>query len=205
MDSNPSFYLRNLIWFGVLPFPLISIVVIYAGTQVQDYSHFSQFMSELGAEGNLTHSIYNYVGILPSSLFVLLAGIGIASILPASNWQRLTLATFCFVAIGYAFAGAFPCDIGCPPDSQSLNQVIHAYSAGYAHLLFILLPLIVAKAHLATRSLTYKISILSTVFAGVANFGVFGSYPGLFQRVSIGILLLWLATLCWLFATKEYP
>ncbi len=101
------------------------IPVIVAGALTPNYSHVSQFISELGATGAPYEWWVRLAGFLPAGLLMLAFSFLAYIALPRSRQVTLSLAGLALYASGYLVASAFPCDLGCRPSAPSTSQLIH--------------------------------------------------------------------------------
>lgn len=112
----------------------IIITVAIAGAYYPDYSHISQFMSELGAVDAPYADFVNYGSFLPAAL-VLLAALGlIFSSVPRTATNLIGLGVFAFYPLLVVVASFNPCDAACRPETPSASQLIHMASALFAYV-----------------------------------------------------------------------
>ena len=109
----------------VVALAIFYAVVVYGGASLKDdYSHFSQYISELNALGSSWSWQIGYLGFLPLGLLGLLL---LPVVVPYAKLSGISqIGGWMLVAepvayIGSAFA---PCDLGCP-SAGSLSQNIH--------------------------------------------------------------------------------
>lgn len=109
----------------VLAFALFYPAVLFGGAWSKaDYSHISQYISELNATGSAWSWQIGFFGFIPLGL------IGFALLLVAAPHTRLTgvshVGYWLLVAEPVAYVGSAlaPCDLGCP-NTGSLSQNIH--------------------------------------------------------------------------------
>lgn len=89
------------------------------------YSHVSQYISELGANGAPQEFPVRFFGFLPAGLALLLFSVAAYCSLPRSRTTTFGLLGLAVYALGYVTAAFFPCDLGCRPAVPSMSQVIH--------------------------------------------------------------------------------
>ena len=110
----------------VVALAIFYAVVVYGGASLKDdYSHISQYISELNASGSSWSWQIGYLGFLPLGLlgFFLLLVI----VVPQAKLSGISqIGGWMLVAEPVAYVGsAFaPCDLGCPT-AGSLSQNIH--------------------------------------------------------------------------------
>jgi hypothetical protein len=180
--------------------PLLwGLVIAYSASLQHEYSHYSQFVSELGERGSSTESIVRYAG------FIVTGAMHVAySIFLYATFRTQRLAVFAATLIGlnglaHACAGVFSCDPGCSPADPSPSQTLHCVFATIGYFSFVGAAVIWGVVFRRYQSLR-DLSVFSIV-AGIAGlvFFVLMAYSidlragtGMYQRLSSGVLLLWL-------------
>ncbi len=94
------------------------------GGMLPDYSHTSQFISELGAIGMPQGVLVSFGGFLPTGL---LAGAFLVAAAPAvspTGAARIGYGLLFFIPVAYIGAAVAPCDLGCPA-AGSVRQQFH--------------------------------------------------------------------------------
>ena len=189
----------RILTLGGLAGPVLfaSITILCAGLR-PDYSHVHDFISELGAT-NTSHAwLMNYGGFVPAGL--LLAGLG-ASIRASLPKQRGTTIGALLIAVfgaGVALSGVFSCDVGCPQDGGSIQNLIHDRLAPFT---FLSGSLGAVGLGLGFRSLPPLRSIwIYSIASGVAGLGLLAAIAstletreltGLWQRLLLAVLFAW--------------
>lgn len=180
---------------GVFTFILTTII---AGLFYPNYSHTTQFISELYAVDAPNADSIRYCFYLPSGVALFLFGVFALQETPKS-----ILGTFGFLGIGMAYGlgtvicAIFNCDAHCNPDfiSPSISQIIHNF-AGF--LTYLIVPFSILFVAIAVRKWknAASLSVLSFVIAAVCFvFFVFlnaAPFKGLIQRIIEGSILLWI-------------
>ncbi|MCF6264130.1 MAG: DUF998 domain-containing protein [Xanthomonadales bacterium] len=133
--------------FLIIRLPLLSFIwlfltVLLGGLTYPNYSHSSQFISELGATGAPYGALVNYLGFVPTEIFILLFIFLASSILPKSRLMILGMTSIAIYAIALIIAAVFPCDFGCKPDEASISHNLHM-SFGMIAYLFGIIGIIV--------------------------------------------------------------
>lgn len=106
--------------FVAVPTVLIAVIT-------PDYSHASQFISELGARGAPYAPAMNLLGFLPAGLSALVFVIAAWNSFPRSKAWVFGLIGVAAYSTGYLVAVPFPCDPGCRPEDPSLSQLVHNF------------------------------------------------------------------------------
>jgi hypothetical membrane protein len=177
---------------------LWACVIIVCGSLRPEYSHFTQYISELGERGSSTEAIMRYAGFVPTglmhvafaaSLYVAFRGgwfAGIAATLLAING---------LARIG---AGVFPCEPGCAGPKLLLSQQLHSLSAGLGFFALIGATVmwgIFLRRYRSLRGLSLfsvgcgicgLVFLLLMVWSAESRAGT-----GLYERLSSGVLSAW--------------
>lgn len=181
------------------PVLFASVVVLCAGLR-PEYSHVTQFISELGESGGSRASLMNFLGFIPSGLLLAAFGASLAHLLPRTS---LSLAAAVFIVVyglGITGAGIYSCDPGCPSQNLSSEATIHrvvSITSFVAAILGIALWAYCFRSIAAWRSL-WRYSAISSALALVLLLVLDASeesraFTGVWQRLSIVTLDLWCA------------
>lgn len=175
--------------FVVVPTVLVAIAT-------PDYSHVSQFISELGAAGAPYASAMNLLGFLPAGLAALAFVYAAWKVFPRSVLWTLGLLGVAAYALGYLVAVPFPCDLGCRPEQPSLSQVIHNLGGllGYGLAPFSLLALCLATRRWNDAGrLTIWAAVASVVsLVGLLTLSPESPWVGISQRLIEASMLGWI-------------
>lgn len=190
---------RMLTLGGVAGPILFTVIVVTCGALRPEYSHLSQFISELGEIGGPNAGLMNYAGFMVPGALILVSGLGLVGPLPRSG---LTIAGAFLVALfgaGVFAAGVFSCDPGCLPENPSRE--------GFLHNLVSLIAFVAMIAGVALLGFQFRrmpgwpgFALYSFLTAAAAAalllvmMIVTAAMPiiGLVQRVFLGVLFLWL-------------
>ena len=195
---------------GMLAFLPHLIAVVLATLQRPGFSHTAQFLSELGERGSTTAALTNYAGILPTGLLFVAFGLGL--LLRYRADRRLAAAGGLIVLHGVCrmLAAFFPCDPGCKPVFPTSSQSIHNVAATVA-LVSLTAALFVAGAWLISQrrgavivSATYLLGALAVAAQVLLVVGSAANL-GLYQRLSLGALQVWVALLALHLALRRQP
>ncbi|HUP95183.1 MAG TPA: DUF998 domain-containing protein, partial [Burkholderiales bacterium] len=102
--------------------------IIACGSLRPEYSHFTQYISELGERGSSTEFVMRYAGFVPTGLMHMAFS---AFLYAAFRGNRLAaIASILLAMNGLAriSAGVFSCEPGCGAP-ESLSQQLHSFSA----------------------------------------------------------------------------
>ena len=179
--------------------PLFYLVVLFGGASLKtDYSHISQYISELNAMGSAWSWQIGYFGFLPLGLlgFVLLLAVapstGLTGVSRVGCWLLVA------EPVVYVASAIFPCDIGCPVEgslSQNIHNFVSAITLPITTLGLVLL--FFNKGIAPVRRLGWL--TLAGVFITLYSLALvpdFAEWRGLLQRLAEGILYgcLWLVS-----------
>jgi len=183
---------------GMMAPLLWTSVIIFCGSLRPEYSHFIQYISELGERGGSTEFIMRYAGFLPTGLMHMAFA---AFLYVAFRGGRLAAIAATLLAInGLARIGAglFPCEPGCVGPDLLLSQKLHSLSAGIGFFALIGASVmwgLFLRRYRSLRGLSlYSVGcgavglvfLLLMVWSAELRAGT-----GLYERLSSGVLSLW--------------
>lgn len=198
--GNLSGMLAPLLWAGA---------ILYCGALRPEFSHYRQYISELGERASSTEFIMRYAGFVPTGLLHMAFA---AFLLVVFRGQRAATLGALLIALNGAAriaAGMFPCDLGCSLPQPSLDQRLHSWAATVGFLALIAAAwvwgwLFRSKQRLRCLS-TYTLATacVAAVFVVLTSISdATRAGTGLYERLSSGALSLWLlvfaARLWWL-------
>lgn len=177
---------------------MLAVVTLILGALTPEYSHRSQVISELAAQGTR-------YGVLMSAAIVtfglLLIGFAPAMFVAHQPGASAAVSALLIAGGGLALiiAGLFRCDPGCSLESISPGMATHIWSAFAASWLLALAPLGLAVRLPATPSghRYYAASLLAGLGMVIMLFVTMAAGPrdpsiGWLQRLSLTILAAWL-------------
>ena len=187
---------RWLIVVLVLFYPLVLFV---GGSLKVEYSHISQYISELNAVGTAWSWQIGFLGFLPLSLLGLLLLLLVA---PQANLNGISkVGCWLLIAepVAYISSVFAPCDMGCP-DTGSLAQNIHNFAA--------VITLLMTTVGLVFLSFNDRLApakrmgwlLLAATFVALYSLALvpdFDEWRGLLQRLAEGILYGSLCLVSW--------
>ncbi|MCC3860552.1 DUF998 domain-containing protein [Pseudemcibacter aquimaris] len=105
------------------------VTLVWGGIIYENYNHSSQFISELGATGAVTGPFVNYLGFIPTQMFILIFIVLCTKIIPKNKYNILGMSFLVLYTLSLTVAAVFPCDFECRPASPTLSHNIHIVSA----------------------------------------------------------------------------
>jgi hypothetical membrane protein len=183
---------------GVAGPVLFTVVVIICGALRPDYSHATQFISELGARGTSRAALMNFAGFVPTGMLLASFGVSLAFLLPRRPVSVLAAACMTFFGVGLTFAGIYSCDPGCPHHNASWEATLHERVSavtflfgigGSALLAYHFRGLTIWNVLWPYSAITSAVA-LGFLIASAASVES-RSFTGLWQRLFIGTLYLW--------------
>jgi len=193
---------------GALAFLPHLAAVILATSRRPGFDHSKQYLSELGERGSETAALMNYLGIVPTGLLIAVFGLGL---LKTCRSERLVLAAGSLIVLHgvcRVTAGLFPCDLGCRPAAPSLSQSIHNASAAIGYLsltaavFFAGAWLVARRRGAALIAATYALGVCASA-ALLMLFINLGGHLGLYQRIALLALQLWVAVFALHFIIRQ--
>ncbi|WP_396170080.1 DUF998 domain-containing protein [Flavobacterium sp.] len=202
-----------LFWTGILSVLLFVITTIIAGFFNPNYSHLSQFISELYAVDAPNADVIRYFGYLPSGILIIIFSFLAQKMIPKSSSK---LIGFLGIMVGYGFGtiicAIYNCDVGCNPKfiDPSLSQIIHNLMGMVTYLIVPFSILLIAidsrkwKNSKQYTLISFIIFAISFTFVVVLNLNLDSPYKGLIQRIIEGSMLFWITNSAFYFSHKSY-
>jgi hypothetical membrane protein len=191
---------RTLALGGVAGPVLFTSVVILCAALRPEYSHLTQFMSELGESGGPHASLMNFLGFIPSGLLLAGFGVSLAFLRPSTAFSLAAATLIAIFGLGITAAGAYSCDPGCPREGISFEATVHRVVSVIAFIAGIVGTALWAyrfRGLPAWRSLRHYSAVTSAaalVLLLVLNASVESrAYSGLWQRLFLATLYVWCA------------
>lgn len=204
--QRPSSTARFAVTTSLLSLAVVVLLALVAGAATPQYSHVSQFISELGARGAPWEWSVRLLGFLPAGVLLLAFCAFAYRALPRSPGLTFALGSLALFAAGYLVAAAFPCDPGCRPAQPSLSQVIHNLGGMVGYVLAPAFLFAFARAARAWPGAGHLV-IAGYVAAALSLIGVLTLSPaspavGLSQRLLEASVLGWVA-LCGVYIARR--
>ncbi len=194
---------------GILAPVLWALVIILCGGLRPEYSHLTQYISELGERGGSTEFIMRYAAFVPTGLMHTAFAAYLYVAFKGSPLATIAATLLAINGIARIVAGMFPCEIGCALPRLLLSQKLHSLAAGVGFFALIGASVLwgfVFRRYQSLRGLSaYSIGsgCLGLVFLALMSWGAeLRTGTGLYERLSTGVLSLWVlvfaARLWWL-------
>lgn len=198
--SRPLF--RLLLLTGIVGPLLFAVTVVVVASLRPDYSHASQFMSELAEAGGQFAWLMQIFGFMLPAVLILVFVLTCRTCLPRTALNSIGTFLLAVFAFSMFMAGIFSCDVGCLPPEPSMDQKLHdlfsilafpSFTAG----VFILGLSLFRDAdwrRFGIYSLATAIVSLALLVAMVHS-EASREGTGIYQRLYLGVLFLWLMVL----------
>ena len=181
---------------GMLGPLTVVVLTVVGGANFPNYSHASQFISELGADGAPNARLINLGGFLPAGVLIMAFAFFAWRSLPRSGATTFGMMGVALFALGYLVAAFFPCEGDCRPAEPTLSQAIHNLFglAGY-----LIAPLSLFLLGWQARRWPKAAHLVALGFIGgcLALLGLLFlspefKYVGVAQRILEGSVLMWI-------------
>ena len=197
---------------GILAPILWASAIFVSGSLRPEYSHLTQYISELGERGGSTEFIMRYSAFVPTGLMHMAFAAFLYVAFKGSPLATFAAMLLAINGIARIAAGMFPCEVGCALPRLLLSQKLHSLSAGVGFFALIgasVLWGILFRRYQSLRGLSaYSIGsgCLGLVLLALMSWSAeLRAGTGLYERLSSGLLSLWVLVfavrLWWL---KEY-
>lgn len=181
---------------GILGPLAVLLLTVIGGANFPNYSHASQFISELGATGAPNGRIISLAGFLPAGALIIAFAFFAWRSLPRSVATSFGMVGIVLFALGYLVAAFFPCEGDCRSTEPTLSQAIHNLF-GLAGYLAAPLSLFALGWQARRWARATHLSVLGFMGSGLALLGLLFlspdfRYVGVAQRVLEGSVLAWI-------------
>ncbi len=183
---------------GILAPVLWATAIIFCGSLRPEYNHLTQYISELGERGSSTEFLIRYAGFVPTGLMHMAFAAFLYFVFKGSRLAAIAAMLLALNGLARIGAGIFPCELGCAEPRILLSQKLHSLSSGVGFFALIgssLLWGIFLKRYQSLRWLgLYSVAsaILGLIFLLLM---LWGAQRGLYERLSTGVLSLWVLVL----------
>lgn len=181
---------------GILGPLTVVLLTVLGGANFPNYSHASQYISELGSVDAPHGRVISLAGFLPAGIFTSAFAFFAWRSLPRSSSATLGLLGLIFFALGYLVATFFPCEGDCRSAHPGLSQAIHNLFglAGYLIAPMSLWTLGWAARHWPQASHLSALGFVggTTALLGLMFLSPDFRYVGVAQRILEGSVLSWM-------------
>ncbi len=188
------------IYSGLIATIWICLGVYIASRFYAGYSHSKQFCSELGATGSPTEKLSPIINNYPLGFLFCFFGwyltqlANVSILLNTAGWFVITH------GIGTWVAGYFPMDADPFTKSPTFSCKVHSWAGFIMLLTLVIAPILVALSptteliplYFRIFSVVSVITVVYYLFAMAKAVKLQGE-PGIHQRISYGIQLIWLS------------
>lgn len=184
---------------GMLAPVLWACSIVYCGALRPGFSHYRQYISELGERSSSTELLMRYAGFVPTGLMHLAFAAFLFGVFRGHRAAALGALLIAINGAARITAGLFPCEPGCSVPHVLASQQIHSWAATVGFVAFIAAAFVcgawfrrdqrlhgLAFYTLATACAALLFAVLTTT-SDAARAGT-----GLYERLSSGLLSLWL-------------
>ena len=183
---------------GILAPILWVLTIILCGSQQPEYSHLTQYISELGERGGSTEFIMRYAAFVPTGLMHMAFAAFLYAAFKGSRRASFAAILIAINGVARIGMGMFPCEVGCAIPRLLLSQKLHSLSAGVAFFALIGASVLwgsLFRRYQHLRGLS-KYSIgsgcLGLIFLALMSWSAEQrGVTGLYERLSSGLLSLW--------------
>jgi hypothetical membrane protein len=186
---------------GLLAPVLWASTIVACGTLRPGFSHRTQYISELGERGSSTELIMRYAGFLPTGVMHIAFSAFLFGAFKGSRLAAVAAGLLATNGCARIAAGVFPCAVGCDGSRGLIDQKLHSLSGGVGFFALIAAAAlwgVVFRSYKGLRRLSgYSIGsgLLGLVFLALMSWSAESrAATGLYERLSSGILSLWVFT-----------
>lgn len=196
--QDGSLPLKLGILCGVLAPLLWAAAIAFCGTLRPGFSQYTQYISELGERGSSTELLMRYGAFAPTGLMHLAFAAALATTFKGSRLGVVAAMLLGLNGLARIAAGFLPCDVGCE-ETGSLGQRMHSLSAGVGFLALVvstaLWSIVLRQSPDLRKLAAYSVisGLLGLAFLLLMVWSAqLGTARGLFERLSSGVLSLWI-------------
>jgi hypothetical membrane protein len=196
--QGSSFGLKIAILCGVLAPLLWAAAIAFCGMLRPGFSHYTQYISELGELGSSTELPMRYLAFVPTGLMHLAFAAALATIFKGNRLGALAAILLALNGLARIGAGYFPCDVACE-ETGSLGQRMHSLFATVGFIALVVSSVlwsVVLRRTPSLRNLAAYSAASGVLGLAFLLLMVWSAEPGtargLFERLSSGVLSLWI-------------
>jgi hypothetical membrane protein len=183
---------------GILAPVLWAGAIIFCGSLRPQYSHLTQYISELGERGSSTELLIRYAGFVPTGLMHVAFAVFLYAVFKGYRLAAIAALLLAVNGLARIGAGIFPCEVGCAGPRLLLSQKLHSLSSGIGF--FALIGAAILWGIFLRRYQRFRWLGLYSVGSGILGLvflvmmlldGELRTNTGLYERLSTGVLSLW--------------
>lgn len=184
---------------------LWALAIVVCGRLKPGYSHWTQYISELGDRGSPTELLMRYGGFVPTGLMHIAFGGFVYRAFRGIRIAAIGASLIALNGLARIGAGMFPCEPGCAGPRVLFSQKLHSLSGAVGFFAIIIAAVLFAVYFRKSRSgdamrRPYDLTVFSLACAVIgvvflllmALSGESRIATGLYERISSGALSLWL-------------
>lgn len=194
---------RYLSLGGIIGPVIFALAIMVSASLRSDYSHISNFISDLGNTGSPNAALMNFAGFLPFGISIALLGLSLLVLLPKGPGFRAGSFLVLVFGVGAILAGLYSGEDSCPPDC-SRESMIHDVVSLVAFFSAIIgsgilgltfrrhpnwRPLWVYSVLTCLGAILFLALMINSIDARI--------YTGLWQRLFLLTLCIWFAVVGW--------
>ena len=195
-------------WLVVVLAVFYPLVLIGGASLKVEYSHVSQYISELNAAGSAWSWQIGYLGFLPLGLLGILLLLLVAPLTNLTGVSKVGYWLLIAEPVAYVSSAFAPCELGCP-STGSLSQNVHNLLAVITLLMTTLGLVFLSRNDRLAPAKKVGWLVLAATFITLYTFALVpevAEWRGLLQRLAEGILYGGLCLVSWqLFAGYNNP
>jgi hypothetical protein len=149
---------------------LIILTLFWVGLQLvatwvkDDFSHVSQYISEINATGSTAAGAFGWVGFIPLAMVSFGVLLTARPHLRVKGISHIGWSLLFFYPVAYLGAAMAPCDLGCPTDGSS-SQALHNIISMVSYFGFALGTLLLTFTPKTTWPVRFAFVFLSVIIA----------------------------------------
>ncbi len=185
---------------GIIGVGLLVASFILGGLLIENYSIFSQYISESYAVDTEYGILLRIFGYIPSGILItLFCFLGVKYFQPTKLIKTGFYGIGIFYGAATLVAGIFPCDSGCNKEliDPSFSQLTHNFAA---LLMYLFVPFFMILIGLGLKKPNYYRFSVQSILLGIISFvlvyvlgsNLFSEYIGLYQRMIELVFVLWI-------------
>lgn len=185
-----------MFWSALAAYLWLVALTIGFGAAYPNYSHVTQYISELGAHGAPQGALVSWAGFAPIGVLLMVFAVAGARTAPRSVLRTLGFVGLLLFGLSYFGAAFYRCEFECRPAADSPTQSVHTALAllGYVGGPFGLMLLAVAARSWPKARWLSPLALICALISATAFLTLLlNAAPevGLVQRVLEGAVGVW--------------